>query len=103
MSKGRNTTVVGIRLPDEVVNRLKSLARKDRQTMTELLKPVITDFTLNRNSDGTIQNSPETKRKILIPSSGKIPKISPNSPCPCGALHPDGKPKKYKHCCGKVV
>ncbi len=24
-----------------------------------------------------------------------------NDPCPCGAKKEDGKPKKYKHCCGK--
>lgn len=44
MSKGRNTSVVGVRLPDDVVNRLKVLARKRRQTMSELLKPVIEKF-----------------------------------------------------------
>ena len=30
---------------------------------------------------------------------GKIP--SRNDPCPCGACWPDGRPKKYKECCGK--
>ncbi|HRZ29885.1 MAG TPA: SEC-C metal-binding domain-containing protein [Candidatus Paceibacterota bacterium] len=24
-----------------------------------------------------------------------------NDPCPCGSKHPDGRPMKYKHCCGK--
>jgi len=28
-------------------------------------------------------------------------KIGRNDPCPCGALRPDGKPMKYKKCCGK--
>ncbi|MBU4285022.1 preprotein translocase subunit SecA [Patescibacteria group bacterium] len=28
-------------------------------------------------------------------------KVGRNDPCPCGATHPDGRPKKYKHCCGK--
>jgi hypothetical protein len=31
----------------------------------------------------------------------KVKKISGNAPCPCGAKHPDGKRKKYKHCCGR--
>ncbi len=26
-----------------------------------------------------------------------------NDPCPCGATYPDGRPKKYKHCHGRVV
>ena len=30
----------------------------------------------------------------------KYPGTPRNAPCPCGALHPDGRPKKYKHCCG---
>jgi len=28
-------------------------------------------------------------------------KVGRNDPCPCGATKADGKPKKYKHCCGK--
>jgi len=32
-------------------------------------------------------------------TSGKTP--GRNGPCPCGAKHPDGRPMKYKHCCGK--
>ncbi|MBI2121699.1 MAG: preprotein translocase subunit SecA [Candidatus Sungbacteria bacterium] len=27
---------------------------------------------------------------------------SRNDPCPCGAAHSDGRPKKYKHCHGKI-
>jgi preprotein translocase subunit SecA len=28
-------------------------------------------------------------------------KLGRNDPCYCGATHPDGRPKKYKHCHGK--
>ncbi|HPC37482.1 MAG TPA: preprotein translocase subunit SecA [Candidatus Paceibacterota bacterium] len=28
-------------------------------------------------------------------------KVGRNDPCPCGAKYPDGRPKKYKNCCGK--
>ncbi|MBI4114900.1 MAG: hypothetical protein HY445_03600 [Candidatus Niyogibacteria bacterium] len=28
------------------------------------------------------------------------PEVGRNDPCPCGAKHPDGRPKKYKHCHG---
>ena len=37
-----------------------------------------------------------TKETIV---KGKLP--SRNDPCPCGACWPDGRPKKYKDCCGK--
>jgi len=40
-------------------------------------------------------------KNLIQPKS--IKKISKNASCPCGALHPDGTPKKYKHCCGKNV
>jgi len=28
-------------------------------------------------------------------------KVGRNDPCPCGAKKPDGRPVKYKHCCGR--
>jgi len=28
-------------------------------------------------------------------------KVGRNDPCPCGATHPDGRPKKFKHCHGR--
>ena len=31
------------------------------------------------------------------PLPSKVP-IGRNDPCPCGATHPDGRPKKYKYC-----
>ena len=136
MSKGRNTTVVGIRLPDETVNRLKVLARKNRLTMTELLKPVIENYA--RDISGRGGNNVKKSISISNPSEGippveeqagtpwdekeefqglgkfpdyrknpkpkrtvKYPGTPRNAPCPCGALHPDGRPKKYKHCCGR--
>jgi preprotein translocase subunit SecA len=34
----------------------------------------------------------------LSASSGKVGR---NDPCPCGAKHADGRPKKYKHCHGR--
>jgi len=49
MTKGRNTSVISVRLPDEIVKRLKAKTRKTRQSLTELLKPVITDFAYDGN------------------------------------------------------
>ena len=136
MAKGRNTSVISVRLVDETVNRLKTLARKRRITMTELLTPVIGNFAFrgrvsdvkfvveappdkelqdNRRITENVSDidkeiseplglekytdyrkSPEPKRTEKFPGTPR------NAPCPCGALHPDGRPKKYKHCCGKT-
>jgi len=39
-------------------------------------------------------------RATRDPSDKRV-KIGRNDPCPCGAKHSDGRPIKYKHCCGK--
>ena len=45
-------------------------------------------------------NNAEVEEKKSSPIINKD-KVGRNDPCPCGATHPDGRPKKYKHCCGK--
>jgi len=40
--------------------------------------------------DGTVKKQPIKKKKI-----GR------NDPCPCGKMHPNGRPMKYKECCGR--
>ena len=40
----------------------------------------------------------DTKRK---PFRRKSEKVGRNDPCPCGAVDADGKPRKYKKCCGR--
>lgn len=108
MSRGRNTTVVGIRLPDEVVDRLKSIARGRGQTMTELLKPVIATFAVGGRFPNEISNSPRVEAESprvkpelphVVPSqtSEKFPKVARNAPCSCGSG------KKYKRCCGNDI
>jgi preprotein translocase subunit SecA len=46
------------------------------------------------------QPSGEERKGKQMPIINKE-KIGRNDPCPCGAKHPDGRPKKYKHCHGK--
>ncbi len=73
------------------------------------------------NRQAEVVVAPETNRQgSLIESGGSldVPKvvgsvvknsinnknnseIGRNDACPCGATKPDGKPVKYKHCCGK--
>ena len=48
----------------------------------------------------TKQPSP-TQGQSSSPSAVFKKNPSRNDPCPCGATHPDGRPKKYKHCHGK--
>jgi preprotein translocase subunit SecA len=48
---------------------------------------------LNKNEGASAQQGGGTK------STGK--NIGRNDPCYCGAIHPDGRPKKFKHCHGR--
>jgi preprotein translocase subunit SecA len=44
-------------------------------------------------------NKDDTLVKKPVRRTGK--KIGPNDPCPCGKCYPDGRPIKYKNCCGR--
>ena len=115
MTKGRNTTVVPIRLPDEVVSRLKTIARKKRLTMTELIRPLIVNYAVsegklhrlidNGHREASVESdyeeppdlekaseywkNPEPKSPV------KYPETPRNTLCPCGSG------LKYKRCHGK--
>ncbi len=148
MTKGRTTTVVSIRLPDEDVLRLKYKASKERLTVSEYAGRILSYY-IYSNSRGTprvldeakeelweevVRESTEDKeeeekvnpiverreRYIIGQAPGRYApgvksrkkkkkneaegglKVGRNQPCPCGAKHPDGRPKKYKHCCGST-
>lgn len=42
MVKGRNTAVIGVRVPDAVSERIKALAERDKMTVSEWCKVVLT-------------------------------------------------------------
>jgi hypothetical protein len=92
MTKGRNTSVVSIRLPDGVISTLKAEAFKQCLSLSEYLKQII----LSPGAINLDSSEPQVKSMRGITS-----RLSPNKPCPCGAKYSDGNFKKYKHCCGK--
>jgi preprotein translocase subunit SecA len=49
----------------------------------------------NQDTRNKIQTNNNNQNTIIKNHVGR------NDPCPCGATHPDGRPIKYKHCCGK--
>lgn len=50
MTKGRNSSVVALRLPDEWVVNLKRLAKnRTRGNVSELLRPLIGNFVARRS------------------------------------------------------
>jgi len=121
MAKGRNTSVLSVRVTDELAKRLKAEARRRKLVLNDYLKSVLATYWrlpstvylneqeheyVSRNRDSEMETdllekspdyrkSPEPKREIKFPGTPR------NAPCPCGALRPDGRPKKYKYCCGR--
>lgn len=41
MTKGRNTTVIGVRVPDSVYARIKALAEKEGWTINDWMKAAV--------------------------------------------------------------
>lgn len=114
---GRNTSVISVRLPDETVKGLIKISRKLRLTVTDLLKPIIIEYTegmlkennkrVHRTTESVTPEKewvnppepPETMSKEEVvnrinPEPRKVLKIGRNTTCPCGSG------KKYKRCCG---
>ena len=53
---------------------------------------------------GTIDNKQLTSGQNVKGQMSNVSsqsKVGRNDPCPCGSKHPDGRPKKHKHCHGK--
>ena len=113
MTKGNSTSVVAIRLPDAVVARIKTMARRKRQTVNEMLKKVILGYVAGeyyseeqvaklceleplawKGSAINIENAPIDSMKAPKPGID-FSKVGRNDPCPCGSG------KKYKRCCGR--
>jgi len=121
MTKGNSSSVVAVRLPDAVVARIKTIARRKRQTVNEILKRVILGYVVgNYYSEEqvaelceleplawrkTTDSGKPTSRIDKFNTSTTIPqesvttefdfsKVGRNDPCPCGSG------KKYKKCHG---
>ena len=57
----------------------------------------------NPPSPDRSRDSADARFSNPVKTGGKSAKVGRNDPCPCGAKHPDGRPMKYKHCCGRNV
>ena len=62
-------------------------AKKENEERQQVAKAIAT------NRDETAQVSRTVRRQAK--------KVQPNDPCPCGKTYPDGRPIKYKNCCGR--
>ena len=83
------------RMQERIVGNLTHISEIKRDEKVERRKQVGEEVNATAASDDgkTFTRTRETIVKGRIPSR--------NDPCPCGACWPDGRPKKYKECCGK--
>jgi predicted DNA-binding protein len=109
-TSGVKTSVICLRLPDEVVNRLNGLARKHRLSKTKLLMPVITRLAIHgevrKPSNEAVSSLPvgcaqisQSDPRFPVSRGSPTPaidfsKVGRNDPCPCGSG------KKFKKCHG---
>ena len=70
----------------DVVSIMLHIQRKPQTEREQVAKPVST----NKDDTG-----------VKKPVKRTVKKVSPNDPCPCGKCYPDGRPIKYKNCCGR--
>ncbi|MEI7791893.1 MAG: preprotein translocase subunit SecA [Candidatus Berkelbacteria bacterium] len=77
---------------DAVAQRMYSESEEAKNSVTtKVLQKGKTVFDRMKESSAT---GPASQVK-------NVKKVGRNDPCPCGAKHADGRPMKYKHCCGK--
>ena len=82
------------RIQERIVGNLTHISEIKRDEKVGRRTQVGEEVTATTSGDG--KTFTRTRDTIV---KGKIP--SRNDPCPCGACWPDGRPKKYKECCGK--
>lgn len=83
------------RMQERIVGNLTHISEIKRDEKVERRKQVGEEVNATAASDDG-KTFTRTRETII---KGRIP--SRNDPCPCGACWPDGRPKKYKECCGK--
>lgn len=107
MSKGRNTTLLSVRLPDELYNGIVARAKLRNQSISDWVRFSLS-YSCGMKSVETLSpiiedNGTSSDKEVLILSLPSGSKPSKNQPCPCGAKWLDGKPKKFKHCHGSAL
>ena len=68
-----------------------SLMKAPQQVKAQERRP---DIVKEKHKHNEVINEPAHRPATAQPRVGR------NDPCPCGAINPDGSPKKYKKCHG---
>jgi len=108
MARGRNTSVLHIRVDDKIAETYKDVAKAGGCSVSDLLRLYVEhDFLKDlgnkvcyeireglvfRVGDGNEKGDVDERKPGKLEASQKVGR---NDPCPCGSG------KKYKRCCGK--
>jgi len=126
MANSKNDKVVSVRLSAKEVERLEDISEQWDISVSSVVRSFVSSCLyslpskmpdlINRKQPNAVKKVRIAKRSMHDENSEpgdkvkeknkdnqpeKLHNVPRNEPCPCGAVYPDGRPKKYKHCCGK--
>ncbi|MEK7076715.1 MAG: preprotein translocase subunit SecA, partial [Patescibacteria group bacterium] len=94
----------GVRLFRELQGAIRSQIVGSLYKVGGTIRPAISEKVEERHPDAVSLSVPAGIAAVTKQTKKPTePEVGRNDPCPCGATHPDGRPKKYKHCHGKNV
>lgn len=90
-------------LPDRQTGETNSNDQNSNYQNDQSIKPKSDNgvTTVIRQKGKSVYDRMEEGQAGLVSQIKSDKKVGRNDPCPCGATKPDGRPVKYKHCCGK--
>ncbi len=98
MTRGRNTSKISLRLPDDVIHSLRLYSVSQGKSLTDVVRPLILDFAKFAKEDiaQRINIHPNYSGGGVVAGKDSQPygKVSRNALCPCGSG------LKYKRCHG---
>jgi len=126
MTNSKNDKVVSVRLSAKEVERLEDISKQWDISVSSVVRSFVSSCLYSLPSevpDLIKREQPKAAKKVQINKQSmpdedcepgdkvkeknkaippeKFHNVPRNASCPCRAVHPDGRPKKYKHCCGK--
>ena len=96
----------GVRLFRELQGAIRSQIVGSLYKVGGTVRPAISEKIEERKPDAPSLNITQAdiggaRASPIAGKKSSEPEVGRNDPCPCRAKHPDGRPKKYKHCHGK--
>jgi len=69
--RGRNTTMIGIRVKDEIADTFKALAKKNGCAVSDIIRPLLLDYCYKLFQDGILDKNGKLKKEEDGKRSGR--------------------------------